>query len=77
MPQDPVSPQEAHDTLMAGQDMRHHVTMPLDAWLREHDTDGNLFWRTPLGDLQNLMEEAVERMRRAETALRAIQEELR
>jgi hypothetical protein len=54
--------------------MPDDFTTGLDDWLQRHESDDNLFWRTPLGDLQNLMEEAVDRMRRAETALREIED---
>ena len=53
------------------------VMAPLDDWLQRQESDDNLFWRTGLGDLQNLFAEAVERMRAAETALKMIEGERR
>ena len=46
----------------------------LDDWVQRRESDDNLFWRTPLGELQNLMDEAVDRMHRAEAALREIED---
>jgi hypothetical protein len=53
--------------------MPQDFTPTLDDWLQQRESDDNLFWRTGLGDLQNLMDEAIERMRSAEAALRHIE----
>lgn len=53
--------------------MPQDFTPHLDDWLQQRESDDNLFWRTGLGDLQNLMDEAIERMRSAEAALRHIE----
>jgi hypothetical protein len=53
------------------------VMAPLDDWLQRQESDPQLFWRTGLGDLQNLFDEAIDRMRTAEAALRVIEGERR
>lgn len=47
----------------------------LDDWCQQREADDQLFWRTPLGHLQNLMDEAIERMKTAEAALRFLEGE--
>ena len=54
--------------------MPDDIALRLDDWVQRQESDSQLFWRTPLGDLQNLLTEAVDRMHRAETALREIED---
>lgn len=62
---------------MRGFDYHAEPTPNLDDWIRVYEADDNEFWRTPFGHLQNLLDEAIERMQTAEAALRALRQEQR
>lgn len=53
------------------------ATPPLDAFLEAEKTDRQLWWRIGCGHHQNLLDEAVERLERAEAAIAAVRELIR
>lgn len=60
------------DTVVAMmRDRAQAPTAPLDDFIEATSEDSNLWWRIDCGHHQNLLEEAVDRMQKAEAKLAA------
>ena len=64
----PLSEKCATAIIAAGWRPPVRGVMNLDEYIRQSETDGNLFWRLDSGDIQNLLDEAIELIE----ALRAV-----